>query len=150
MLEIPSRNHRGGKDKNCKILIYNGRLNEMEVCEAYGDLEHTLVKCEASRMKFEILTSLLGSFLGRMVTVDGLLFLSLHHIDGKKQRLSVWITVHALHWIWMHRDSGVMEMMLYLKKELFWHVTLERWFCGKNQMMDMMKRMQETIRTLEI
>ena len=38
MLEIPSRNHRGGKDKSCKILIYNGRLNEMEVWGAYGDL----------------------------------------------------------------------------------------------------------------
>ena len=64
-----------------------------------------------------------------MVTGEDLLFLSLHHVDGKKQKLSVWITVHALHWIWMHRDSGVMEMMLYLKKELFWHVALERWFC---------------------
>ena len=150
MLETPSRNHRGGKDKNCKMLVYNGRLNEMEVCGAFGDLEHTLAKCGATRRKFGILTSLLGSFIGRVVTVEDLLFLSLHHFDGKKQRLSVWITVHALHWILTYRDSGGLEMMLHLKKELFWHQALERWFCGKTQMMDMMEWIQEIILSLDV
>ena len=54
MLEIPSRNHRGGKNKDCKILVYNRILNEMEVCGAFGDVKHTLAECGASRKKFGI------------------------------------------------------------------------------------------------
>ena len=148
MVECPSRNHRG-KDKNCKILIYNDRMNEMEVCGNYGDLKHTLADCGASRRKFGILTSLLQSYLRKMVTLDDLLFLSFHHFDGKKQKLSVWTTVHALHWIFTYRDAGGMEMMRYLRKELFWHQALERWFCGKTQMSEMITRMDEMILKLD-
>ena len=85
-----------------------------------------------------------------MVTVDDLLFLSLHHFDGKKQKLSIWITVQALYWIFMYRDSGELAMMRHLEKELFWHQALERWTWGRNQMLDMIKRIQEIILTLDI
>ena len=150
MLETPSRNHRGGKNKDCRMLVYNDRLNEMELCGAYGDLKHTFAECGASKKKFGVLTSLLGDFLGRMVTVDDLLFLSLHHFDGKKQKLSIWITVQALYWIFMYRDSSELAMMLHMEKELFWHQALERWTWGRNQMLDMIKRIQEIILTLDI
>ena len=150
MLETPSRNHRGGKNKDCRMLVYNGRLTEMELCGAYGDLKHTFAECGASKKKFGVLTALLGDFLGRMVTLDELLFLSLHHFDGKKQKLSIWITVQALYWIFMYRDSSELAMMLHMEKELFWHQALERWTWGRNQMLDMIKRIQEIILTLDI
>ena len=125
-------------------------LNEMEVCGAFGDVKHTLAECGASRKKFGILTSLLGAFLGKTITTEEVLFLSLHHFDGKKQKLSIWVTVHALFWILTYRDSGDLEMLRHLKKELFWHQTLERWFCGRSQMMDMMRRMEEMIMDVEV
>ena len=55
-----------------------------------------------------------------------------------------------MYWIFMFRDSSELEMMLHLEKELFWHQALERWPWGRNQMLDMMERIQEIILTLDI
>ena len=50
----------------------------------------------------------------------------------------------------MFRDSSELEMVRHLEKELFWHQALERWSWGRNQMLDMMERIQEIKLTLDI
>ena len=143
MLFVPSRNHRGDKNKDCKSLVYNMSLNEMEICGDFGDLQHTLTKCGTIRSKFDVLTALLENFLGKVVTVDELLFLTLRHFDKKKQKLSIWLSVTALHFMFLDRDAEEMDLLRRLKKELFWHTALERWFCGRSQMMEMLKIIEE-------
>ena len=131
----------------CKIVAYNVDLNEMENCGAFGDMKHTFTECRASQEKFRILTVLLEKYLGKMFGWDEIVFLSLHHFDGKKLKLSIWTTVHALKFVFENRDASVMDMLCHLKKELFWHQALERWFCGQKQMMEMAELMDGMIRT---
>ena len=45
--------------------------------------------------------------------------------------------------MFMDREAEEMDLLRRLKKELFWHTALERWFCGRSQMMEMLKIIEE-------
>ena len=64
---------------------------------------------------------------------------SLHEILS-----DIWITVNCLYFIYNKRTAEVSDMLEEMKKELFWHLMLERWIAGMtafNQLYGIIDRM---------
>lgn len=136
---MPSRNHRRGTSKDCKHLIYDEDLDEMITCNNFGDLRHTLAECQITRIKFLELKKILDMFLGKQISPEEIIFISFSHFDKKKVKMSVWILINSLYFIFKHRESGCAEMLRYLKQDLYFHSTREKGFVPKKYILEVLE-----------
>ena len=143
MVHVPSRNHRKGTSKDCNMLVYDDMDNQMVQCGRFGDLKHSLADCRATKDKFGEFKSVLREFLNKSSSSEEIIFLSFRHWDKKRLKLAIWSAVIGMFYIFRNKDAGTSDMLLYLRKELFFHVLLERWFAGRvnmSKMMDVLNR----------
>ena len=97
----------------------------------------------ATKDKFGELKSVLREFLNKLPSSEQIIFLSFRHWDKKRLKLAIWSAVIGMFYIFRNKDAGTSDMLLYLRKELFFHVLLERWFAGRvnmSKMMDVLNR----------
>ena len=60
------------------------------------------------------------------------IFLSFNHRNKKKLKIGIWYTVNCLFYIYTNRTDEARNMVENIKKQMFWHLTLERWISNRN------------------
>ena len=144
MVVVGERKHRRNQDKNCHMEITNQITGELTECGVRESLRHAMWECQVSSSKFIKLREILGEYLEREITNEQILFLSFNNRNKKKLKMGIWITVNCLYFIYNKRTAEVSDMLEEMKKELFWHLMLERWIAGRtafNQLYGIIDRM---------
>ena len=143
MVVVGERKHRANRNRNCEIRIEDD-TGSLEECGMMESLRHALCFCPASRTKFMKLSEILCEFLEREITDEQILFLSFNNRHKKRLKMGIWFTVNCLYFIYNERTAEVSKMLEEMKKQLFWHLTLERWIAGMtafNQLYGIVNRM---------
>ena len=130
MVVVGERKHRANQNKNCEIQMEDDAGN-LEECGRLESLRHALCYCPASVTKFEWVEQVLTEFFGRKVEKDEVTFLSFNHRNKKKLKIGIWYTVNCLYYIYSNRSVEVGNMVENIKKQMFWHLTLERWISNR-------------------
>ena len=131
MVVVGERKHRANQNKNCDSLIDDGSGN-MEECGSLESLRHALCFCPVSIAKFTWVEQVLTEFLGRKIEKEEIIFLSFNHRNKKRLKIGIWYTVNCLYYIYTNRAIEVRNMVENIKKQMFWHLTLERWISNRN------------------
>jgi hypothetical protein len=127
MVLVGARRNRANQRKECQQMIEDELTGENVLCEEKETLIHALAECQASKEKFEWLKNILQDQMENIITDEQIIFLAATNRNKKKNRTLLWITVHCLYFIWSEREASVENLKKYLKEEMFFHQTLERW-----------------------
>ena len=125
MVLVGARKNRANQRKDCQQMIEDEVTGGMVLCEERETLMHALAKCKASKEKFEWMKNLVQEQMENIITDEQIIFLAVTSRNKKKNQL--WIIVHGFYFIWSQREATVENLRNYIKKEMFFHQTLERW-----------------------
>ena len=139
MVHVPSRNHRKNTSKDCRNLIYDEELDEMVICNNFGNLRHTLAECQITRTKFLELQAILNMFLGKQITTEQIIFISFSHFDRKKMKMAVWMVISSLHYIFKNSEAGCADMRRVIKEDLRFHAMREKGFVPKKYILEILE-----------
>ena len=92
MLPVGSRIHRKNAERKCLANLENGNI-----CSEVQTLEHAFKSCPLVVESYENIISVLNSFIGRNVTYNDLIHLSMNHRKKSKLLCALWFSVKMMY-----------------------------------------------------
>ena len=117
MLEVGSRLHRKGANKNCRKII-----NGME-CGNLETVNHRLVQCSGVSHLSEGILDIVEKMLDRKITVLKLCHLSFNHRNKARLQVTIWFVIKALYEAYSQEEIKRIRTWQMIVREIQWSIS---------------------------